>query len=205
MEIVAAREPDVTSAADCLAAAFADDPQMAFFFAGDPPLRQDLVTEFFSILMAARLALGMPVLLLKSEGRILGAAMGYDTQRPEWLPTHQARWALLQQRQASMASRFERADAISEEYKPQEPHFYLGVLGVHPSMQGKWAGCALIKAYCDLAEGDPVSAGTFLETAQRKNLAFYERCGFQRLGQGELAPGKPFWCLFRPKPVRDGS
>ena len=205
MEIVAAREPDVTSAADCLAAAFADDPQMAFFFLGDPPLRRDLVTEFFSILMAARLALGMPVLLVKSEGRILGAAMGYDTQRPEWLPAHQERWALLQQRQASMASRFERADAISEKYKPQEPHFYLGVLGVHPSMQGKGAGGALIKAYCDLAEGDPVSAGTFLETAQGKNLAFYERCGFQLSGQGELAPGKPFWCLFRPKPVRDGN
>ncbi|MER9403942.1 GNAT family N-acetyltransferase [Mesorhizobium caraganae] len=203
MEIVAAREPDVTSAANCLADAFADDPQMSFFF--DPPQRQDLVTEFFSILMAARLALGMPVLLLKSEGRILGAVMGYDTQRHEWLPAHQERWALLQQRQASMASRFERADAISEKYKPQEPHFYLGVLGVHPSMQGKGAGSSLIKAYCDLAERDPVSAGTFLETAQRKNLAFYERCGFQLLGQGELAPGKPFWCLFRPKPVRDGN
>jgi GNAT superfamily N-acetyltransferase len=205
MEIVAAREPDVTSAAACLAAAFADDPQMAFFFSGDPAQRQELVTEFFSILMAARLALGMPVLLLKSEGRILGAAMGYDTQRLEWPLAHQRRWALLQQRQASMASRFERADAISEEYKPQEPHFYLGVLGVHPSMQGKGAGGALIKAYCDLADRDPVSAGTFLETAQRKNLAFYKHCGFQLLGQGELAPGKPFWCLFRAKPVRDGG
>lgn len=205
MEIVSAREPDVTSAAACLAAAFADDPQMAFFFPGDPPLRRDLVTEFFSILMAARLALGMPVLLSKSDGRILGAVMGYDTQRLEWPSAHQQRWALLQQRQASMASRFERADAISEEYKPQEPHFYLGVLGVHPSMQGKGAGGALIKAYCDLAERDPVSAGTFLETAQRKNLAFYKHCGFQLLGQGELAPGKPFWCLFRPKPVQDGN
>jgi GNAT superfamily N-acetyltransferase len=203
MEIVAAREPDVTSAADCLAAAFADDPQMSFFF--DLPHRLELVTEFFSILMAARVALGMPVLLLKGEGRILGAVMGYNAQPPEWLPAHQERWALLQQRQASMASRFERADAISEKYKPQEPHFYLGVLGVHPSMQGKGAGRALIKAYCDLAERDHVSAGTFLETAQRKNLAFYERCGFQLLGQGELAPGKPFWCLFRPKPVRDGN
>jgi len=88
MEIVAAREPDVTSAAACLAAAFADDPQMAFFFSGDPAQRQELVTEFFSILMAARLALGMPVLLLKSEGRILGAAMGYDTQRLEWSLAH---------------------------------------------------------------------------------------------------------------------
>jgi GNAT superfamily N-acetyltransferase len=199
LEILAAEEPDVTPAADCLAAAFADDPQMGFFFSGDPAQRQGLVTEFFSILMAARLALGMPVLLLKSEGRILGAAMGYDTQRPEWLPVHQEGWALLQQRQASMASRFEKADAISEKYKPQEPHFYLGVLGVHPSIQGKGAGGALIKAYCDLAERDTVSTGTFLETAQRKNLAFYERCGFQLRGQSELAPEKPFWCLFKPK------
>ncbi|MGX5843325.1 GNAT family N-acetyltransferase [Mesorhizobium sp. ArgA1] len=205
MEILAAEEPDVTSAADCLAAAFADDPQMAFFFSGDPAQRQGLVTEFFSILMAARLALGMPVLLLKSEGRVLGAVMGYDVRRPGWLPAHQERWALLQQRQASMASRFEKADAISEKYKPQAPHFYLGVLGVHPSMQGKGAGGALIRAYCDLAERDTASTGTFLETAQRNNLAFYERCGFQLLGQAELAPGKPFWCLFRPKPVRDGN
>ncbi|RWO01131.1 hypothetical protein [Mesorhizobium sp.] len=76
MEIVAAQTSDVTSAADCLADAFAGDPHMTFFFEGDP----ELVTEFFSILMVARLALGMPVLVLKSEGRILGAAMGYDTQ-----------------------------------------------------------------------------------------------------------------------------
>ncbi|RWM96327.1 MAG: N-acetyltransferase [Mesorhizobium sp.] len=205
MEIVAAQTSDVTSAAGCLADAFAGDPHMTFFFEGDPALRLELVTEFFSILMVARLALGMPVLVLKSEGRILGSAMGYDTQRPEWLPDHRERWASLQQRQELMVSRFAKSQTISEKYEPSVPHFYLGVLGVHPSIQGKGAGLALIEAYCDLSERDPVSAGTFLETAERKNLGFYQRCGFRLLGQGELEFKKPLWCLYRSKNVRGVS
>jgi ribosomal protein S18 acetylase RimI-like enzyme len=66
-------------------------------------------------------------------------------------------------------------------FHPKEPHWYLPVIGVDPSRQGQRLGDRLMThalARCD-ADGLPA----YLESSNPRNIPFYERLGFQALGQ----------------------
>jgi GNAT superfamily N-acetyltransferase len=197
MEISNASEADIAKATRCLASAFETDPLMAFFFPGSAEVTRRLTFEMLAILLSVRIALGMPALLLKQDGQIAGAVMGYDARRPKWPALHAAQWARFEAKRSDMAERFATMEAISGMFKPKAPHFYLGALGVQPGMQGRGGGAALVEAFCRASAEDALSAGTYLETGNPHNLDFYQRCGFDLLGRGELDADTSLWCLFR--------
>lgn len=77
-----------------------------------------------------------------------------------------------------------------------EPHWYLLVIGVDPEMQGRGAGSALVAE--GLAEADRLGHLCYLETSERRNIAFYERHGFVVLEEASLgAGGPPAWAMRR--------
>jgi GNAT superfamily N-acetyltransferase len=86
-------------------------------------------------------------------------------------------------------------DALEKQH-PREPHYYLFVLGVEPSLQGKGVGSALlgpVLARCD-AEGMPA----YLETANPRNLPLYERHGFRVRAEFAVPHGGPLtWLMWR--------
>ena len=63
-----------------------------------------------------------------------------------------------------------------------EDVWYLDVLGVDPSKQGKGIGSALIRFGLERAARD--GADAFLETAVEANVAYYERFGFRTVFDG---------------------
>jgi ribosomal protein S18 acetylase RimI-like enzyme len=65
-------------------------------------------------------------------------------------------------------------------YHPTEPHWYLATIGVDPAHQGEGHGDALM-AYA-LAQCDRDNAPAYLESSNPRNLSFYRRHGFERLG-----------------------
>lgn len=70
--------------------------------------------------------------------------------------------------------------ALMAQHHPDEPHWYLSMIGVDPSRQGQGLGAALLKAglqRCD-AEGLPA----YLESSSPKNVPLYERHGFEVTG-----------------------
>jgi ribosomal protein S18 acetylase RimI-like enzyme len=70
---------------------------------------------------------------------------------------------------------------LMQAFHPDEPHWYLSMIGVDPARQGRGLGTALLKhtlAICD-AEG----ALAYLESSNPKNVPLYERHGFEVLGQ----------------------
>jgi ribosomal protein S18 acetylase RimI-like enzyme len=190
---------DLSAATRLLVASFAVDQQIDYFFGTVRPLRDELAHEFFSILAGVRLALRMPFLVAESEGSIQGLAMGYDCSRPEWPQHFSDRWQDLLKMQPGLAARFEHYEKESLRLEPQVPHYYLGVLAVSPSQQGKGLGRRLIEAYCALSDQDAQSNGVLLDTAQDGNPAFYMSCKFQHLGQAILNEKTQLHCLFRPK------
>jgi ribosomal protein S18 acetylase RimI-like enzyme len=197
VSIRSAQPGDLPDAIAALAAAFAVDPLMHYFFADNPGGVTAQVPRFFSILLQARLALAMPALVLEHNGRVMGLAMGYDTTRPTWPKDMDKALADLEAETPALAARFAAYEAIADAALPGEPHHYLGVIGLHPAMQGQGAGKALLDAFCALSETDPLSHGVFLETASPGNVHFYERNGFAIRGKGDL-PGTPLWCLYQP-------
>ena len=75
-------------------------------------------------------------------------------------------------------------------------HWYLMILGVDPEAQGRGIGTALMEPV--LARADAAGVPCYLETCQAKNVAFYQRRGFQLLDdEAEPASGLRFWTFRR--------
>lgn len=75
------------------------------------------------------------------------------------------------------------------------PHWFLAVLGVDPPRQGTGIGTALLGPV--LAECDRDGVGAYLETATRRDVAFYTRFGFRVTGELRLPGGPPVWPMWR--------
>jgi ribosomal protein S18 acetylase RimI-like enzyme len=88
----------------------------------------------------------------------------------------------------------EHMDALHARFAP-EPHFYLSVLGVDPSQQGRGLGSQLLEPM--LARCDRDRYRVYLETARAENLPFYERHGFQTQALTEHADFPTFWSMTR--------
>jgi len=86
-----------------------------------------------------------------------------------------------------------------ERYHPREPHWYLPLIGVDPARQNEGHGARLMRRALDAADRDGVPA--YLESANPKNLPFYQRLGFERLGTIESGSSPPLFPMLR-KPAR---
>ena len=197
MKIEPAEMLDLEPAALCLAKAFAADPLLPFFFpAAENP--NSVVAELFGLLLKALIKLAMPIRLSRHMGDISGVVMGYDTRRLDWPADVELAFEDFLRRQKGASDRFHNYETASKRFKPSQPHYYLGVLGVDPARHGKGEGLALVDAFCSLSESDSTSTGTYLETANPLNLGFYGRCGFTLTGEHELDAVTRLYCLFRP-------
>jgi ribosomal protein S18 acetylase RimI-like enzyme len=203
MKIATASPSDIDAAVDCLAVAFAHDPITGFLLQAGPGYR-DRVTQFFSLLMRARMALEMPVLVARGTAGISGAAMGYSTVRPEWPIDLAEEWDRFEKATPGMTDRIAIYDEISAKCKPPAPHYYLGVIGIDPNLHGRGFGSQLLKEFCDLSARDHLSDGVYLETAQASNVGFYERADFVETGRGSIG-GATLWCLYLPQRALSGT
>jgi ribosomal protein S18 acetylase RimI-like enzyme len=197
MIVVPAGQGDVEEASRCLAAAFAADPLVNFLFRTHPQGVRYATVAYFSLLLRIRIALEMPALIVNDGGMVLGAAMGDNTQRPTWPEQFEREWAMIESNTPGVAERIEAYERIAALHRPKDPHYYLAVIGVHPSAQRRGAGRALLDRICQQSAADPLSSGVYLETASRDSLMFYYHCGFVLCGEGEQG-GVPLWCVFRP-------
>lgn len=77
----------------------------------------------------------------------------------------------------------EAGSAIFEQmatYHPQEPHWYLPLIGVDPAHQGKGHGDALMAYALDRCDRDGLPA--YLESSNPRNISLYRRHGFEPIG-----------------------
>ncbi|MDG2027822.1 MAG: GNAT family N-acetyltransferase [Acidimicrobiales bacterium] len=82
------------------------------------------------------------------------------------------------------------------EYEPEEPHFYLHMIGARDSARGQGLGSLLmdrVHAECD-AERIPA----YLEASTERSAALYERHGYERLATIEFAPSIALRPMLRP-------
>lgn len=194
MQITVAAPLDAEQAVGCLVAAFSDDPITKFLLQPGPNYSERL-TRFFSLLVRARIALSMPVLVARDTPEVHGAAMGNTATPPPWPSDFEQEWSDLEKAFPGFNDRAEIYDEIAKKYAPPVPHYYLGVIGTNPAMHGRGIGAQLLRSFCDLSACDPLSGGVYLETANPLNVRFYERAGFAVAGQGKLGTAT-LWCMF---------
>jgi GNAT superfamily N-acetyltransferase len=80
-------------------------------------------------------------------------------------------------------------------YHPDEPHWYLPLMGVDPIHQGKGLGTALMRHA--LSRCDREKKLAYLESSSPKNIPLYERQGFERIGTIQAGEWPPLYPMVR--------
>jgi ribosomal protein S18 acetylase RimI-like enzyme len=103
-----------------------------------------------------------------------------------WLPpdVHPDENALIALLQRTVSDQIQKdVFAVFEQmgrYHPNEPHWYLPLMGVDPSQQSKGFGSALLQH--TLIQFDRDNKLAYLESSNPRNIPLYKRHGFELLG-----------------------
>jgi ribosomal protein S18 acetylase RimI-like enzyme len=75
-------------------------------------------------------------------------------------------------------------------------HWHLALIGVDPDYSGKGIGSALMKPI--LAQADAEGLPCYLETAEERNVAFYQKHGFETVRHGTIPDtAVQYWAMRR--------
>jgi GNAT superfamily N-acetyltransferase len=188
LELRVAGRGDAAETAQALARAFHADPVLGWMLPAKGSRHRRLRRFFVTELSHESLRHGA-VELACIDGRVAGAAV--------WFPP--GTWS--SGTEASALPGYLRAfgrrvvtvlryQSVAVPAHPrEEPHWYLGFIGVDPVRQGQGVGAALLRSRlrrCD-QEGLPA----YLESSNPKNVPLYEHLGFQVTGTLDLPEGAP--------------
>ena len=182
---------DVPAAAEVIADAFADDPFWAWLFPGAE--RALVVRSWIRQLRVSYLPKGHSYTNDDVSGAALWSPPGkWQLSRSQELRLAPSYLRLLGPRRMRTAA---RAFSVIERGHPDEPHWYLSVLGVAPAHQRRGIGRSLIEPMLERADADGVPSS--LETFKADNVGYYERFGFEVTMQDEIAGGPHMWAMVR--------
>lgn len=174
------KEDELSTAAQVLARAFYRDPLQNYTFPDDADRAKHSPTHF-----AAALKYGHRFGEVYTIEGVHGASIWLKPGETEIKPERAAEAGFLElpaQVGQDAFNRFFAAISFAEEIHKAdvpEPHWYTMVLGVDPEFHGRGYGPALMQPIFErsASEGTPI----YLETAQPKNVQFYEKLGFKVL------------------------
>lgn len=103
---------------------------------------------------------------------------------------------------AAHAPKHQQADmegvfAQMASYHPAEPCWYLPLIGVDPSRQGRGYGSALLRHALERCDRDRVPA--YLESSNPRNIPLYERHGFEVIGTIQSGTSPTVVPMLRPR------
>ncbi len=162
---------------EVLAQAFLDNPMNVAIHGPDPRRRLRANRAGFRALV---LDSGEPALtrVIRAEGRVVG---GFVVLRPGGFPLGAP--GIRRQIGCMLYQGIRAMDCwgqVNQELRlihPEEPHWYLAVLGVAPWARGRGWGRALVEALGQLVAQQP--APIYLEADRPQSVRFYQALGFE--------------------------
>jgi ribosomal protein S18 acetylase RimI-like enzyme len=103
-----------------------------------------------------------------------------------WLPpgvhpdSERLRTVIVEHAPREQQADLERVFAQMETCHPSEPRWYLPLIGVDPSCQGRGHGSALLRYALEQCDRDGMPA--YLESSNPRNVSLYQRHGFEIIG-----------------------
>lgn len=197
MEVLPTTRQTYRLAAQVLGRAFVDDPvTKACYRNSSPDSRIKALIVDFTADELVCLRRGYP-LQVNEDGKVVAAALIYPPGAyplpvlDQWLPLIKS---ILGNGIYDISPWLRWLNAV-DKLHPTEPHYYLEYLGVEPEQQGKAIGSTILRHLIDKADEDHV--GCYLENANRRNIPFYQRFGFEIMYEREII-GVPAWLMWRP-------
>jgi GNAT superfamily N-acetyltransferase len=195
-----ARKADVTELSHALGRAFYDDPVSMWIMPDDQARAADQRKFFAAVTRHHHLAGGG--VEVAADGSGIGAAALWDPPG-RWKQSTLEQLMLLPAfvfgfgPQLSLGRRMGALFARMKQSHPEEPHWYLAVIGSDPSVRGKGYGQALMNSRLDRVDAEHAPA--YLESSKADNVPYYERFGFQVTGEIVIPDGGPtLWPMWRP-------
>jgi ribosomal protein S18 acetylase RimI-like enzyme len=201
IEVRDLRPGEVPEAVGVLARGMRDNPLHVAAYGEDPDRRLRCHARLMRGLFRA-FAAQQPICAVRDDTLVgvtgvapVGTCQPTATQRIRLLPSLLALGPRTAARVASWISTWARHD-------PDEPHVHLGPLAVDAHLQGQGIGSLIMDEHCRQLDG----AGElgYLETDKRDNVRFYERFGFEVIGE-EPVLGVPNWFMRREPRSGAGS
>jgi len=96
----------------------------------------------------------------------------------------------------SRAARIGAAVEWRHAHELRGSHYYVRDIGVHPDMQGKGLGSALLRPTLDRCDREGLPA--YLEASSERSAALYERLGFRHIKELRVGGSPPLRLMIRP-------
>lgn len=196
IDVRPARKADIPALARVLGRAFHDDPVMAWV-QPDVERRKAALPGMFSALTRHHFLAGRGTEVAVSDDGVAAAALWDPPGR--WQQSPREQLAMLPGVLRAFRGRLAAGRAVTDlmkEHHPEEPHWYLGVIGSDPSVRGGGFGHALMCSRLDRCDAEYAPA--YLESSNPDNIPYYQRFGFEVTGEITLPEGGPsLWPMWR--------
>lgn len=191
-----AQKSDVRGLSLTLARAFYDDPVMVWLLPDDDARLAQLRRLFATMTRHHHLSGGG--VEVACEGSEIGAAALWDPPN-QWQESPLAQLLQTPTFLRVFGTRTARGRAVQELMKrahPEEPHWYLAVIGSDPNVRGQGYGQVLMRSRLDRVDAEYAPA--YLESTKAENIPYYQRFGFSVTGEIVLPDGGPtMWPMWR--------
>lgn len=180
---------DVKRLAAVLGRAFHDDPVMSWILSDDARRAKALPRLFSAITRHHFLAGGGAELAVR--GGEIGAAALWDGPG-RWKQTPREELRMLPTMVLAFGRDMRRGQQVVELMKahhPEEPHWYLAVIGSDPTVRGGGFGHSLMRSRLERVDAEHAPA--YLESSNPDNVPYYMRFGFEVTGEIVLPNGGP--------------
>ena len=187
------RGDDRAAVVELVVAAFVTEPALDYLFADG---YATFAPSFFGYLFDKRLTSGQ-VWVSEYDGAVAAVAMWNlpGVVDPTDLPSED--WdAVASRHPAEVTARMAEYEQLLAGVKPNEEHYYLGVIATHPDFHGRGLGSAVLQP--TLTEADAAALPAYLETGTEANIGFYTRHGFVVDKEVDLPDGPRVWWMRRP-------
>jgi GNAT superfamily N-acetyltransferase len=185
-----ATRADVGSLSKTLSRAFFDDPVMVWMLPDEDLRRRRLHKLFEALTRHHHLARGGVEVVPDDGGGVGGAAL-WDPPGT-WRQTRGEELRAMPGLFLAFGTALRRGLVAEEMMKaahPEEPHWYLAIIGSDPDVRGKGFGQVLMRSRLDRCDAEHAPA--YLESSNPDNVPYYSRFGFEVTGELALPGGGP--------------
>ena len=196
VDVRPSQKTDVKALSRTLGRAFYEDPIMMWMLPNAAQRAKTLPRMFAATTRHHFLAGGGAEVATNGSG--IGAAALWDPPG-RWKQSGRDELLMMPTLIWSFRSRVPAARQVMEIMKrehPDEPHWYLAVIGSDPTVRGAGFGQALMRSRLDRCDAEHAPA--YLESSNPVNVPYYMRFGFEVTGEIKLPDGGPsMWPMWR--------
>jgi ribosomal protein S18 acetylase RimI-like enzyme len=187
---------DVPPLSRMLGRAFYHDPLMKWMVPDDH-VRERALAGMFTTMTRHHFLAGGGVEVAMADGAVVAATLWDPLGR--WKPTRQEELRMTPGLLWALRTRARVVRDVDESVKrnhPNQPHWYLAVIGSDPTVRGAGFAQALLRSRLDRCDTENLPA--YLESTNPDNVPYYQRFGFEVTGEIATPDGGPsLWAMWR--------